>query len=51
MSRSITSTETESVILNRPKNKRPEPGSFPGEFYRTFREELTPILLKLVQKL
>ena len=45
MNRPITSTETESV------NKRPEPGSFTGEFYQTFRDELTPILLKLVQKL
>ena len=50
MNTPITSTDIESVILKVSTNKSPGPDVFKGEFYQTFREELTPMLLKLFQK-
>ena len=51
LSRHITSTEIKTIIRNLPKNKSPGPESFTAEFYQKFREELTPILLKLFQNI
>ena len=51
INRHITSNEIETIIKNLPTNKSSGPDGFTGEFYQTFREELTPIILRLFQNI
>ena len=50
LNRHMTSTEIEIVNRNLPANKSSGPDGFIAEFYQKFREELIPILLKLLKQ-
>ena len=51
LNKPITSTEIKAIIINLPANKSPGPDGFTADFYQKFREEITPILLKVFQKI
>ena len=51
LNRPITTTEIRTIIKNLTTNRSPGPDGFIGKFHQKFREELTPILLKLFQKI
>ena len=44
INREITSTEIETMIKNLRRNQSSRPDGFTSKFYKTFIEELTPIL-------
>ena len=50
LNRPIVASETGAVIKKLSTPKNPGPGRCTGEFYKTFREELTPILVKQFQR-
>ena len=51
LNRPITADDIEAVIKKLPPHKSPRPDGFTGEFYKAFKEELTPIFHRLSKKI
>ena len=51
LNRLLTLDKLETVMKKLTTHKSPGTGSFTGEFYRTFKEKLTTILLRLFQEI
>ena len=51
LNRSITADKIEAVVKKLPTHKIPGPDGFIGKFYKAFKEELTPILHRLLEKI
>ena len=51
MNRLATTSEIEAVTRKLLAHKSPGPDGFTGKFYQRFSKELTPIQLKLLQKI
>ena len=51
LNRPITANKIEAVIKKLPTHKSPGQDGFTGKFYKAFKEELTPSLHRLFQKI
>ena len=51
LNRSVTVDETEAVIKKLPTHKSPRADGFTEEFHKSFKEDLTPILHRLFEKI
>ena len=51
LSRLINSKEIEETIKNLPQKKSPVQDVFTSKVYQTFKDDLLPVLLKLIQKI